>query len=259
MPHCRLLDDPPAEGAWNMALDEALLESAAETGQAVWRFYAWSRPTLSLGYFQPLVERKRHAASQECDVVRRSTGGGAIVHDVELTYALAAPRRSLPMSDTATLYAIVHQSLIEAISASGVAASLYEAAMSARQPGESEPFLCFARRGTGDVVAGGAKIAGSAQRRRSDAVLQHGSVLLAKSAFAPELAGLEELAGRPVDAEELKKALLVRLAERFLWTFERGEITLVERRRAAGLATEKYGAAEWLDRRQAGAIRTGNL
>ena len=80
MPPCRLIVDPPASGAWNMAVDEALLESVADGGPATLRFYQWSEPTLSLGYFQPYADREQHEASRELTVVRRSTGGGALIH-----------------------------------------------------------------------------------------------------------------------------------------------------------------------------------
>ena len=76
-----------------MAVDEALLIDAAENGVATLRFYQWSEPTLSLGYFQRYDDRDQHAASRECAVVRRQTGGGAILHDRELTYSLVASRQ----------------------------------------------------------------------------------------------------------------------------------------------------------------------
>ena len=76
-----LIIDPPASGAWNMAVDEALLIDAADSGIATLRFYQWDVPTLSLGYFQAYDDRHQHAASGDCVCVRRQTGGGAIVHD----------------------------------------------------------------------------------------------------------------------------------------------------------------------------------
>src|SRR5882724_9809402 len=94
MEHLRLIIDPPAHGAWNMAVDEALLESAAVDGIATLRLYQWSEPTLSLGYFQPAADRQTHPASRECPLVRRASGGGAILHDRELTYSLAIPEKS---------------------------------------------------------------------------------------------------------------------------------------------------------------------
>ena len=87
----RLIIDPPAAGSWNMAVDEALLRSAGESRQLTLRVYQWEQPTLSLGYFQAHERPAEHAASQPCPVVRRATGGGAIVHDREITYSLTAP------------------------------------------------------------------------------------------------------------------------------------------------------------------------
>src|SRR5262249_20087454 len=86
----RLLPLEIADGATNMAADEVLLEGAV-AGTAALRFYGWSEPTLSLGYFQPESERHTDAQLSPLPVVRRATGGSALVHDHELTYALALP------------------------------------------------------------------------------------------------------------------------------------------------------------------------
>src|ERR1700690_2091076 len=88
---CHLIVDPPGEGAWNMALDEALLEAAQNEGIATLRFYSWREATLSLGYFQGAADRRLHQASADCASVRRASGGGAILHDCELTYSIALP------------------------------------------------------------------------------------------------------------------------------------------------------------------------
>ena len=77
----RLIIDDAADGSWNMACDEAMLMSTGRSGQRCLRFYGWSRPTLSLGYFQKQAAREGHAPSRGCDLVRRATGGGAILHD----------------------------------------------------------------------------------------------------------------------------------------------------------------------------------
>ena len=77
MTPCRLIVDPPLDGAWNMGFDEALLEQAADPGIATLRFYQWQEPTLSLGYFQTYDERDTHAESRQAAVVRRQSGGGA--------------------------------------------------------------------------------------------------------------------------------------------------------------------------------------
>ena len=88
-----LLLDPPGDGAWNMAVDETLLEAAAAEGLCSLRFYQWAEPTLSLGYFQAYADRNQHEASRQSAVVRRASGGGAIMHDFDVTYSLAVPER----------------------------------------------------------------------------------------------------------------------------------------------------------------------
>ncbi len=169
----------------SMALDEALLESAVRTDQevrptAALRIYQWARPTLSLGYFQRAAERDSHAPSRECDLVRRPSGGGAILHHHELTYALILPEQIAHRQPAEQWYFDVHDALIESIAQlTGVKAKLCE--NPAQLPASEQAFLCFQRRSTGDVLLGEHKIAGSAQRRRRGAILQHGSVLLARS------------------------------------------------------------------------------
>lgn len=196
----RLIVDPPAPGAWNMAVDEALLLSAAEHGITTLRLYQWNEPTLSLGYFQSAADRQQHVPSRDCPLVRRASGGGAIVHDRELTYSLTVAQSDTRLSAATSLYDAVHQSLLECFAEFGISASLYARGACEPKPTNPgrEPFLCFQRRACGDIVCGGVKVVGSAQRRRRGAVLQHGSILLGRSKNAPELEGLEELTERAV-------------------------------------------------------------
>src|SRR5262245_15370439 len=206
---CRLIIDEPSDGAWNMALDEALLQAAETDGIATLRFYQWSEPTLSLGYFQLHADRRVHAASASCQLVRRSTGGGAILHDRELTYSIVLPLIDGFHLNTQWLCHAAHDSLIETLADFGVTANKCSGqAMNSA----GEPFLCFQRRTLGDVVVGEHKIAGSAQRRRRCAILQHGSVLLAKSAAAPELPGIAELTGISLSARQLQSKWQPQLA-----------------------------------------------
>jgi lipoate-protein ligase A len=263
----RMVVDPPARGAWNMAVDEALLESAAGGGPATLRFYQWSEPTLSLGYFQALADRDQHLASRACPLVRRASGGGAILHDRELTYSIAIPVASRFGQAADALYTRVHQSLIETLAAIGVRASLHGGTAPARVAGTwhgasaardrgakpARPFLCFQRRTAGDVVAGtqvADKIAGSAQRRQRGALLQHGSILLARSARAPELPGIAELTGVALTTGDLidrwtpglLAALEAKRAE--IDTLNADEQTL-----AARLEQDRFGSREWETRR----------
>jgi lipoate-protein ligase A len=244
---CRLVIDDPLPGDWNMAVDEALLEQAAEAGSVCLRLYEWSEPTLSLGYFQPLVDRARHAASRDCSLVRRSSGGGAILHDRELTYSLALPSGHRLARQAEELYIAAHETLIEALATLGVVAGINRA-VSGLAP-EAEPFLCFERRAVGDVIVGDAKIAGSAQRRRRGAVLQHGSVLLETSPRAPELQGIEQRTGLRLRPADLERAWLPTLQNRLGLQFSPQPLTAAEIERARVLVAEKFGNPSWNQRR----------
>ncbi len=233
-----------------MAVDEVLLEWSGRTGACGFRFYAWDEPTLSLGYFQAYDERAGHAPSRACPVVRRATGGGAILHDRELTYSLVVPRAHPLGAERLALYRAVHRALIELLALRGVAAGL---AQSPCEPGDRrEPFLCFQRRAPGDVVARGLKIAGSAQRRSRDAVLQHGSVLLGRSSAAPEIEALGDLAQVAADPAKLVEAWLPHLAAGLGVEWHREPLSPWERNRAEALVRSKYGCEDWTRNRGRG-------
>ena len=245
---CRLLIDPPGSGAWNMAVDEVLLEWAAEEGGCWFRLYGWDQPTLSLGYFQDFQDRLNHAPSQDCPAVRRLTGGGAIVHDAELTYSLVVPGKHPLAARRNLLYEIVHTSLITMLSDLGVEAMLCRPSGHRRQ--REEPLLCFQRRAPGDLLVGPVKIAGSAQRRRRGAVLQHGSLLLQRSAAAPELVALEDVAKRAVCGDHLADAWLGELSVRLGVTWSREDFSNRQRHRAAALVRSRYARDCWTKNRR---------
>ena len=254
MTPCRLIVDPPLGGAWNMSVDEALLEEAAERGAASLRFYQWREPTLSLGYFQAYRERAAHPASQDAAVVRRLSGGGALLHDRELTYSLCLPAIHRLARQSAALYQTVHQAIVETLAAWDLAPALVGAAAASRDA--AEPYLCFARRTEFDVVLPSprvglesAKIVGSAQRRRRGAVLQHGAVLLGASPLAPELIGLAEIAGRPPSATELTTALAAQIGGALELDLQPQSIDRRLRETAQQLEREKYADHSWTERR----------
>lgn len=255
MTPCRLIIDPPQDGTWNMAVDEALLDEAAERGVATLRFYQWREPTLSLGYFQSYDERQTHAASQAAAVVRRLSGGGALMHDREATYSLCLPPSHPMARDARALYEVVHRALIGVLGAWNLETALYCEGDSATDQPE-EPFLCFARRTSADVVlrsdrspSSFAKIVGSAQRRRRGAVLQHGAVLLGASRFAPELAGISELADTPLTPETLVEPWQDSLAAALKLQFSHAQTEHNFHQQARRLQREKYSRRPWTERR----------
>ena len=187
--------DPPADGPTNMAVDEMLSFGLPPGGLAM-RFYGWSELTLSLGAFQRFDELTRSPELSVLPVVRRPSGGGAILHGDDLTYAIAVCR-SHPWGATAQrLYDAVHGVAVELLRRMSLDARLV-ASSGPQVNVESEPYLCFDRRAVGDVVVGDHKVLGSAQRRHRAAVVQHGSLLLRGCGRGGR--GIEDFLGRGVD------------------------------------------------------------
>ncbi len=250
MPPARFIIDPPASGTWNMAVDEALLESAGR-GVTTLRLYEWSEPTLSLGYFQAAEDRAGHAPSRTCPLVRRASGGGAIVHDRELTYCLAVPIAERFGQAADALFATVNLALIDALAEFGARAELYapEANRFGATAQSPPPFLCFQRRSPGDVLIGSAKLAGSAQRRQRGGLVQHGSILLGQSACAPELPGIAEIAEARLSAAVLAPRFSERLAVKFGVDWNSAPLTADELGRARTLQCGRFASASWIYRR----------
>lgn len=258
---CRLLIDPPADGAWNMAVDEVLLEDVTTVGVPVLRFYRWSRPTLSLGYFQNVADRSAHAASAEADLVRRLSGGGAILHDQELTYSLVLPASHELASDTQSLYDGIHEAILAEIAdIVGKWNSLWEPQLCdpATLPTvHQDSFLCFQRRCTGDILlsqsgASGSinhKVVGSAQRRRRGTVLQHGSILLRRSPAAPELSGIVEITQSEVSAAQLVERLPSKMAAAARLEPKQVKLSDELADRSRQRQQSKYLQSEWTQRR----------
>ncbi|HEU0013339.1 MAG TPA: lipoate--protein ligase family protein [Longimicrobium sp.] len=184
----RLLDTPPAPGAWNMAVDEALADSVREGGPPVLRFYRWEPACLSLGRNQPSDGYDRaEIARRGLDVVRRPTGGRAVLHHRELTYSAALPDGALGSPREA--YTAINRALVAGLRRLGVPARV-QGASGQRAPAPSLA-PCFEQPVEGEVVAAGRKLLGSAQRRERGVVLQHGSLPLHddQSAVAALVAG----------------------------------------------------------------------
>ncbi len=243
MSECDLLiDSPPHSGAWNMALDEALLEAAVEGAGPVVRWYQWEAATLSLGYFQKADEWSASPQWSALPVVRRLSGGGAILHHHELTYSCILPASHPLTSDPYQIYLAIHNAVIDVLRPLGFHVQLRATRFG--KDGPAEAFLCFSRGDEMDVVIGTDKVLGSAQRRRRGAVLQHGSLVLRKSEFAPQFPGLFDLAP-PTEEHLLLPALAQASAkvvgEPILKTAFEPSILA----RAQQLQDEKYVTLDW--------------
>lgn len=211
-----LLVTPPASGAANMALDEALMARSRADGEVHVRVYGWSEPTLSFGRHQSARGRYdlRRAAELGVRFVRRPTGGRAVLHHREITYCVAAPVGAL--GSLRESYGRINRLLVDALRRLGVVAEEAGAAGPAPRPGVAP---CFEEPVAGEIVAAGRKLVGSAQWRDRGALLQHGSILvdddqalagellLSPPLAAPSPATLTSLLGRAPSAGDFAAAL----------------------------------------------------
>jgi lipoate-protein ligase A len=242
-PQCRLLPWYVADGPWQMAADETLLETAA-VGIASIRFYGWSTATLSLGYFQPAAVRLTDPLLSRLPWVRRPTGGEALVHHHEITYALALPPGPPWQSRESTWPRRMHEIIRTSLASLGVMVQLCE---TEKRLGH---VLCFLHQTPGDVLCGSAKVCGSAQRRPRGALLQHGSLLLAQSPHAPALPGLHELAGLPVHSDgRVIAGITTAFAHATGWQLDHADWTEEERRRIDERKSARYANPQWNERR----------
>jgi lipoate-protein ligase A len=241
----RLLPFASLDGPTNMAADEVMLESAAERGIASLRFYTWTQPTLSLGYFQTSMVREEVPSLAFLSWVRRSTGGAGIVHDRELTYSFALPPHRDWKSHESWICRI-HRLVQDVLADAGVESRLV-------QCGEEQKLgevLCFLHQTPGDLLMGNSKVAGSAQRKLKGSLLQHGSLLLRRSQSAPELAGMEDLAGRNLFApQEFADRLTFQFVNETEASIFPREWTDEEWDRMEEVKLQKYANVEWNQKR----------
>jgi lipoyl(octanoyl) transferase len=198
------LGPPPADGPTNMAIDQALLEAVRDGAPAALRLYRWAAPTLSFGRNQPAAGLYDEAAARARGIafVRRPTGGQAVLHADELTYAVVAPVHVIGRPRAA--YRRINRALVAGLRRLGVAVEAAGAGSDAHSHAHPGPMAwsraCFRVAAEGEVVAGGRKLVGSAQRCEARVVLQHGSILLSGSqAAAEELLLADEKGPTPAD------------------------------------------------------------
>lgn len=266
----RLLWSGHSDGYTNMAVDEALMWAAAESpGPPTLRIYGWRPPAVSLGYFQEATGQVDQAelARRGWGLVRRPTGGRAILHDDEVTYAVVIPETALRHGDSIMAsYREISRGIELGLQRLGLPAVLGEtaAAPEHRQAAKDLPTVCFAQASRCDLVAAGRKVVGSAQVRRQGIILQHGSVPLTLSvsdhlAVLPGGAegsgrgkrlraaaqGIAEALGRPLTFEQLGKALVEGFEKAFGVCLEPGDLTAEEQAKAEELRRTKYATEQW--------------
>jgi lipoate-protein ligase A len=270
-------------GNFHMALDEVLLESVIEGGPPVVRFYTWRPATLSLGVNQ-------HAGEVDADecrrlgfgLVRRLTGGRAVLHQHELTYSVIArendPRVSGGVIES---YRKISSALVDGLKALGVEVAMaepnsavYRAVAARRQPegpqaegaAENNAAICFDVASAYEITAGGKKLVGSAQARRGGAILQHGSILLdidwdawvsvfsyagdagkqrAYEKLPTRMTSLRHKLGRPVSPQEVEAALVTSFEQRLKIELTPDDLDEEEERTTRWLAHDKYSADAW--------------
>jgi lipoate-protein ligase A len=247
----------------NMAIDEAMLDVHIQ-GEMLptLRVYQWDPPALSLGYNQSIEHDVDLTRCQEAriEVVRRITGGGAVLHAQELTYSIVSTVNDGIPESIAGSYRFLSQGLIASYKILGLDVEL--------QPGRNtmSSAACFLKATLADLTYQGRKLAGSAQARRGNALLQHGSLPIhshadllfsllrfdselsrekARSLFNKRMLTLSEVAGRDIDIQELKDCLRKGFAQALGIQFYEDSLAEEETRRSQELASEKYSTHAW--------------
>lgn len=253
-----------------MAVDEAILES---TGQGksppTLRLYAWDPPCLSIGYAQPVSEVDQHRLSQlGWQFVRRPTGGRAILHTDELTYAVIGPTTEPRLAGSLLeCYQRLSQTLMKALQILHIPASIKQHSKPDPVPETSNP-VCFEVPSQYEITFNDMKLIGSAQARRKDAILQHGSLPLfgdltriiqvlsfsddlqrqnAISRLQAHATTAESILGYRLDWETASRAFEEAFAVTLNLIFQRGGLTPNESARAYELYKTKYSSSHWLE------------
>lgn len=261
----RLLIDGPASGAWNMAVDEAILRTTS-SGQDMLtvRLYMWERPTISAGYFSKLTDDllgkcRLHGV----DVVRRLSGGGIVLHDDEVTYSVVFPRQLIGDSSVFSVCKFVSRGVIIGLSKLGIEAHLacdistcagaqVKDATCSASVNRVDVGFCYAVRSPSDIVVDSVKLVGSAQARCNGAILQHGSVPLSWNGdllhclFGDGIlegrgfASLEEVLRCKPSADDVMRALRLGFEEAFGQRLHVGELSDEEVELAFRLSGRKW-------------------
>lgn len=266
----RLIRTAPAPGAWNMALDESILEHI-HRGESIptLRLYAWAPACLSLGHAQPFADVDvARLRAHGWDVVRRLTGGRAILHTDELTYSVTAPADDPRVAGTVLeSYNRLAGALMRAVYDLGLPVKMKEHSNRSLTPMLNP--VCFEVPSTYEITVHGKKLIGSAQARKKEGVLQHGSLPLhgdltricqalvfsdeatreqAAVRLLERATTVESVLGRVVDWETAAQAFVHAFESELGLKFEEGDISKSEQARAEELVQEKYAHLSWTER-----------
>lgn len=266
----RLLITPPGRGTWNMAVDEAILESVGNGhSQPTLRLYAWSPACLSVGYAQSLqdIDQDRLAANG-WEVVRRITGGRAILHVDELTYAVMVPYNEPRLAGSLLEgYQRISEALMQALSTLGLPVQAHP--LGSPETKEEPKPVCFEVPSNYEITVDGKKIVGSAQARKRSGILQHGTLPLAgdlariiqalsfpdssarenaKKRLLARATSVEAVLGKAVSWETAASAFIQGFSQALQIDFRDSILTEAELARVKELIAEKYANSEWTAR-----------
>ncbi len=267
----RLLRTGQHNAAMNMAIDEALLLSQESSPQPTLRFYDWSQPALSFGYFQRIAHEVdvEACAARGVELVRRMTGGGTVVHGWDVTYAVAVPHNGVLPKSISASYSAISGCLISGFQRIGVPnpqiEALTEHASQEKRTGTDLANICLTNPAKYDVMLKGKKTAGVSQRRNQIGVMYQGYIALnmppldvlalasRQPDFARHLEGnsacVNAVEGAPIDRRQIEDAVAAGFEEQLGVQLIEGELSTQEVDSANCLAKTKYEAEEWNFRR----------
>ncbi|MEH7111897.1 biotin/lipoate A/B protein ligase family protein [Neobacillus niacini] len=268
----RFIDSGNSSPAFNMALDEALLDWHSEGKiPPVIRFYGWEPASLSIGYFQK-VEKEidlEAVKAHGLGFVRRPTGGRGVLHDHELTYSVIVSEDHPEMPKTVTeAYRVISEGILKGFHQLGLEAYFAVPKTDEERSALKNPrsAVCFDAPSWYELVVEGRKVAGSAQTRQKGVILQHGAILLdldedklfslfkypnervkerMKSAFKNKAVAINDISPRRITLEEAKEAFYKGFAEGLNIELESYQLTEEELEYVNKIAKERYENDEW--------------
>ncbi len=257
MKFMRIISEGAEHAFFNMALDEAISESVRQKASPpTLRLYQWDRPSLSIGYFQKISEIDTdYCNKKDYPIVRRQTGGRAILHDAELTYSLSSLNNTYPFKGSLLdNYKTISNALLSGLKLIGIDAEM--SFIKKRNEGHRNP-ACFKAASFGEVTVESRKLIGSAQKRYTDGFLQHGSILFSfcpeelsntlKSNTTPDFSNICSISdyAPTISIDDLISSLKEAFQEELNIKLVSDRPTKTELKRAKELEHDKYSTHEW--------------